>query len=229
MFQLQPILRNHFNTSRWPPSAALLQQSQQVGDVAPARSQPHSCNHCSISNCHFRPAAFIAAKKGQLEILQWLHEWGCDLAGATSPACYDCCNNAAEGGHVEVLKWLRSIGCTWNKSTFFKAVQHDHVNVVKYMFENGFNEVEWVDGAAARWGSMATLRLLQSLNYKISEDALNYAAFCGNLNIVIWARNHGLRLSFITSYYAAAGGHLDTLKWLYANDSPWSYLCTTYA
>jgi hypothetical protein len=29
----------------------------------------------------------------------------------------DTCTNAAEGGHLEVLKWLRENGCPWDEKT----------------------------------------------------------------------------------------------------------------
>lgn len=102
---------------------------------------------------HYRPAAFMAARKGQLAILKWLHELGFDL-GAD---CNTCCRNAAKGGHLEVLQWLRSIGYDWDCTTFLWAVRGNHVDVVKCMFASGFDKVDEAGLLAARWGCMSML------------------------------------------------------------------------
>ena len=80
---------------------------------------------------HYRPAVFMAARKGQLAILKWLHELGCDL-GAD---CNTCCRNAAKGGHLEV--------------------RGNHVDVVKCMSASGFDKVDEAGLLAARCGCMS--------------------------------------------------------------------------
>jgi uncharacterized protein YabN with tetrapyrrole methylase and pyrophosphatase domain len=47
------------------------------------------------------------------------------------------CSNAAENGHLNILKYLHENGCPWNKWTYIKATRHGHLNVLKYLHENG--------------------------------------------------------------------------------------------
>lgn len=54
---------------------------------------------------------------GPLEILQWLHELGCDLATDNMIIGNACSRNDAKGGQLEVLQWLRSYGCGWDNAT----------------------------------------------------------------------------------------------------------------
>lgn len=177
----------------------------------------------NLSQC--QEAAHIAAEKGQLEILQWLHELGCDFSSERF------CTAAAKSGHLDVVRWLPSVGCDWKDSTFAWAVKGDHVKVVKYMIDNGFKMADWTIDGAAQWGSMDTLQLLHSMNFKFNnnDDVISNAAFGGHLNIIRWALNLGVCLTYRPCYYAAAGGQLDTLKWLRAKGCPWGYLTTTYA
>jgi len=92
-----------------------------------------------------------AAKKGQLEVLQWLRENGCPrdlgtcwcaaqgghlevLQWARAKSCpwdEDTCNWAAKGGHLEILQWARANGCPWNQTTCWTAAMHGHLEVLR--------------------------------------------------------------------------------------------------
>ena len=91
------------------------------------------------------------AKKGQLEVLQWLRENGCPrdlgtcwcaaqgghlevLQWARAKSCpwdEDTCNWAAKGGHLEILQWARANGCPWNQTTCWTAAMHGHLEVLR--------------------------------------------------------------------------------------------------
>jgi hypothetical protein len=69
-----------------------------------------------------------AARKGQLEVVQWLHNEGCTV---------EVMKLAAENGHLEVVQWLhknRSEGCTVNAMDW--AARHGHLEVVQWLHEN---------------------------------------------------------------------------------------------
>ena len=54
------------------------------------------------------------SKSGNLEVLKWARENGCQWNSST-------CSNAASGGHLEVLKWARDNGCKWDINTCYNA------------------------------------------------------------------------------------------------------------
>ena len=58
---------------------------------------------------------------------------------AFNPAPWDSdtCSSAASRGHLEVLKWLRENGCEWNSSTCNNAALEGHLEVLKWAHENG--------------------------------------------------------------------------------------------
>ena len=47
---------------------------------------------------------------------------------------------AAENGHLEVLKWLRENGCPWNEWTCKNAAGNGHLEILKWARENGCPE-----------------------------------------------------------------------------------------
>ena len=65
-----------------------------------------------------------------LEILKWARENGCDWDGNT-------CLNAAKSGKLEMLKWPRQNGCPWN--TYWcqeEAIQQGHFEVERWIKQN---------------------------------------------------------------------------------------------
>ncbi len=75
-------------------------------------------------------AVVIAAKYGQLDVLQWLRENGCPWNAVT-------CSAAAEGGHLSCLQWRRENGCPWNFFTCSAAASGGHLSCLRWARENG--------------------------------------------------------------------------------------------
>ena len=59
-----------------------------------------------------REACSYAARGGNREVLEWLHDTGCPWGVVTTFA-------AAAGGHLVMLKWLHYHGCLWNAETLY--------------------------------------------------------------------------------------------------------------
>ena len=113
------------------------------------------------------------------------------------------CEAAAKGGQLEVLKWLRANGAPWNASVCAYAARYGHLEVLQWARENG-----------APW---------------YEDEICPIAARKGYLNIVIWARDHGATCDAHVFINAAAGGHLNILKWAKSIVPliPWDeHLCT---
>src|SRR6201996_5510443 len=73
--------------------------------------------------------SYGAAFNGDLEVLKWARENGCDWNSNT-------CTWAAENGHLEVLKWARENGCDWDSSTCSRAALNGHLEVLKWARKN---------------------------------------------------------------------------------------------
>ena len=69
----------------------------------------------------------------------------------------DLCALAAQGGHLEVLKWLHENGYPWNEDTCELAARHGHLGVLQWARANGCPWDEGTCAAAARGGHTEAL------------------------------------------------------------------------
>jgi hypothetical protein len=74
---------------------------------------------------------YEAARFGDLDIVKYLREIGCELGGPWT------CRQAAHNGRLEILKWLRDHGCPWDSATPTTANYHEHWDILKYAIDNG--------------------------------------------------------------------------------------------
>jgi hypothetical protein len=76
---------------------------------------------------------------------------------------------AAEGGHLEVLKFLREDGCPWSKTICRYAASNGHLHVLKWLREN---ECPWdwsTCYGAAKYGHFEALRAALARNIKMGQ------------------------------------------------------------
>jgi hypothetical protein len=102
---------------------------------------------------------FIAAHRGHLECLKYLHEnkheWH-----------YDCTTFAAANGHLECLKYCSENGCELNSAATAFSAAMGKLDCLKYCIEKGF---KW-DNAAAKCA--ANEGNLECLKYCIQNNNL---------------------------------------------------------
>ena len=91
------------------------------------------------------------ARKGDLELLQFLHERGCPWDTLT-------CSYAAQNGHLECLKFAHENGCPWNEGTCLSAAFKGRLECLKYAHENGCPWDETTCSNAAKFGHLECLK-----------------------------------------------------------------------
>ena len=86
----------------------------------------------ALERCSEYKEGFCAemARKGNLELLKFLHENGCPWDEKT-------CSKAALNGHLECLKYARENRCDWDEMTCEAAAENGHLECLKYAHENG--------------------------------------------------------------------------------------------
>ena len=67
----------------------------------------------------------MAVALGNLEMLKYCVENGCEVGTST-------CASAAKCGNLECLKYLRSKNCPWKASTVYYARKNNHIDCLKY-------------------------------------------------------------------------------------------------
>ena len=94
---------------------------------------------------------FIAAHRGHLECLKYLHEnkheWH-----------YDCTTFAAANGHLECLKYCAENGCELNSAATAFSAATGKLDCLKYCIEKGFKWDKATSECAAKEGHLECLK-----------------------------------------------------------------------
>ena len=80
----------------------------------------------------------IAAHKGNLDMLKYCCENGCEVGNGT-------CATAAKYGHLACLQYLRSKNCPWDERFCQEAHENNHMDILTYAVKNkcpGFEAYE---------------------------------------------------------------------------------------
>ena len=86
-------------------SGAQLPDAFEIGEFNTASTISWALEKCNEEKERF---CSKMAEKGNVELLQHLHENGC-------PWDKETCRRAGENGHLECLKYARENGCPWNR------------------------------------------------------------------------------------------------------------------
>jgi hypothetical protein len=124
---------------------------------------------------------------------------------------------AAKGGHLEVLKWLKEDGCPFSNETCEVAASSGHSEVLKWLRENGCPWNEQTCRFAASNGHLELLKWARENGCPWNENTCIFAAMTGNFETLKWARENGCPWDSNTTYAAEVTGHLEILKWAIEN------------
>lgn len=166
-----------------------------------------------------RKAVHCAAEAGRLNILQWLR--------ANEPALVSewALYHAAIGGHIHVIEWLLE---AYPKSIEFEEPTTDtaQADVVKFMvkrypWKNKSHRASWIVRAfacAAGAGHWEMLRYLYDHKPKGHViTGLDRAAAHGDMAMVQWLHERGVKCASDPIMLAAGAGHLKVVQWLHEN------------
>jgi hypothetical protein len=141
-------------------ATALMQWAKRAKAIA---SAPGNLGYLGYISQLCLKACSYAARCGNREVLEWLHDTGCPWDAATACAAargghlemtkwlyshgcpWDCmtCADAAAGGHLEVLQWARKHGCPWNFRTCSYAAYSGQLEVLQWVRENDATGEVW--------------------------------------------------------------------------------------
>jgi hypothetical protein len=149
----------------------------------------------------------MAAKKGHLECLKYLHENGCECDSDTSKM-------AAFNGHLECLKYAHKNGCKWFSLTCQYAAYNGHLECLKYAHKNGCKWYSNTCRNAAENGHFECLKYAHENGCKWNSNTCAFAAKNGHLKCLKYAHKNGCKLYIkIQGVYK----HLDCLKYVRQN------------
>jgi hypothetical protein len=164
-------------------------------------------------------ACEMAAKHGHLEVIRYLHEHGCPW---TSRAC----TAAAKGGHLAVLRYLHKTGCRLENGPIYRlAVQHRQLEVLWYLKDHGLlPDDSWEIKEAVRKGDLEAIEFLHTSGYKLNlvGEVMSIAVECGRLEVVKYLHERGCPLLEDMCRKAAGSGNLNVLRYLRQHGCGWN-------
>ena len=143
-------------------------------------------------------AVYVAAKEGQLHIVEWLltEKWvSCGESALM---------RAAEGGQLHIVQWLVSHAMAtvnqiddYGNTALLLAAKHSKLDVVKWLVKTSGSNIEHVNFSgntallcAARWGRLDTVQWLVKTGGSniehMNEDGINA------LVLSLWGRSHAI-------------------------------------
>lgn len=171
-------------------------------------------------NCTDQLVCQMAAKHGDLAVLQWAHRSGFPWTEKT------CCR-AAERGKLDQLLYAREHGCPERCFRWVAeyAAKNGHLPILEHAHQRGWKEVQWNEqtcASAAEGGHMdCLLYLRQTVGCPWNHRVCRGAAQNGHLHILKYAHQQGCPWTPQTCSAAARGGHLACLVYAHQQGCDW--------
>jgi len=182
-------------------ATALMQWAKRAKRTAPG----YLLRLCVQSACSH------AARCGNREVLEWLHNTGCSWDTIT-------CVMAAIGGHLEVLQWARGHGCPWDAYTCAYAARSGHLHVLQWAREQHCPWNSITCHYAAETGHLAVLQWAREQGCQWNKMICIHAARAGQLKALQWVRENDATGEVWSEWRVrtfARGPRLrEVLKWL---------------
>lgn len=174
-----------------------------------------------------RSAAFNAAMStGRLDILKELargwREWiDCVVRDETWQL-------AAESGHLGTMRWVASVGYRVATTAWCGAAATAQMDVIDWLHTIECPVDEMAPIYAVLHGHMCVAKRLRTLYGRLPSPVA--VAYAGRVDWLDWLESEGEAVPCHgPCYYAAAGGHLDALRWLRDRHFPWDEATTWVA
>jgi len=171
----------------------------------------------------------VAARNGNIPILEWLMENGCELD--KNLFC-----GAAGGGHLNVFRFLEEKNCPLDLNRCMPfAASGGSLEIIQWLVQHGFSfdDVdEWVIRCAAREGHLHVIKFFIENGFSINNiggGVSHEAAYGGHLYVLKWLHENNRSFDEITFARAAIRGNIDNLQWLLDNNCSWDKKCYRYA
>ena len=120
-----------------------------------------------------------AARCGNREVLEWLHNTGCPWDSTT-------CMFAAQSGHLGVLRWAREHGCTWDSRTCARAAAGGQLGVLQWAREHNCPWYWLTPAYAAVGGHLEVLKWTREQDCPWDSASCGGAAAGGHLEVLQW-------------------------------------------
>jgi hypothetical protein len=144
---------------------------------------------------------------------------------------YETPSEALKAGDFAEFKRMHAAGLTENNDKFLSDWSHDlfaqspdivvepgaHLDCLKYLIKNGFNQDEYLTKNAAETGHLDCLKYAHEHGFDSIGCITAYGALSGDIEILKYLLSVGFQWHDRTTEMAAERGHLNILKWAHEN------------
>lgn len=152
----------------------------------------------------------LAAKTGNLEMLQWLNRIFPDNIN------HEVLELATKSGNIEMFEWVIGLYCPDKNTNIINyAASSGNLDFVKHIISLGFKVDYGAMDKAAQKGHLSIVKWLHDSGYDCSRNAMNWAAKLGHLNVVKWLyENRTEGCYYYAATDAAENDHFDIVKFI---------------
>lgn len=168
----------------------------------------HMCRHT-----YFDDVCEIAAQRGNLEVLKWLHARG-HFIGRTTASI------AASGQHYDILEYLLRQNCPWDSDCTTAVATAGNLPLLIWLVINGCNLSKEASAGAARFGHVEVLEYLQTQRCLRFDLVLYEAIREEQIEVLNWAFDRNTFLSIPCGYLydAIIYNRRAVMKWLHQHN-----------
>ncbi|KAG5190200.1 hypothetical protein JKP88DRAFT_175935 [Tribonema minus] len=187
----------------------------------------------------FRPSAEVAmtaARSGQVQVLQWLHElmpwsaetthnaarrgqrasleWLEDVFEDATPWDASIFAHAAESGDLALLHWLREHECPWDERASRQAAVNGHVQdeAFEWAYGHGLPVAAKTEADMAERGDVARLKWLRARGHAFQSPPDMWAV--ADFGTMRWLQQHRFPCDERAMAAALERGDADAVRWL---------------
>ncbi len=176
-------------------------------------------NYAYCKSCPITAEVFYGAiYNGHIDVLDWFE--ANTLKKHTDLRYREILANLGGGGHIKCFEWLmESEHNIYIDIIVYNATIKGHLHMLKYIekFNSTISICNHSDDAsqyAAQYGHLNILQWFYDNNFPLGENYCLMAADYGQIKILDWALKNNIYVDFTDHEIIIQNGHVDVLQWL---------------
>lgn len=200
-----------------------LRPTTETANTAASNGEDACLQRLILGDCPVdaEAAATAAAKKGHIQCLQLLFQYGKTLWRDDIDFFAFMRFSIRTRKDLNCLKYIHSIGYECTAKTFINCVAGNRIDCAVWLVLNIRNLSIDPCNIAAHHGNVKILKALRSAGCDFASNICTVAATAGKVDVLIYLYGEGIEAETDAITSAAENGHFSCLEFLHENGCPW--------